>query len=147
MSISTCIRRHLPCELYLKEYINNKGSKCPPRDSMHASTLHIMHRRIRSKMPGWLQAVWQASTMRWSASSLSTGSLGVPIGTNTEYSNLESVEAVQLLRLSWKVLFIIYRAERLKYAAASACMYYIRDLNTSGTSSGSSGTSCKRKSG
>jgi hypothetical protein len=39
-------------ELYLKEYIYNKRSKCPARDAMHALTRLIMDINIRSKIPG-----------------------------------------------------------------------------------------------
>jgi hypothetical protein len=46
-------------------YIYNKYSKCPPWDSVHASTRLIWDRRIRAKMPGQLRIVWQASTVRW----------------------------------------------------------------------------------
>jgi hypothetical protein len=30
MSVSTCVLKHLICELQLKEYNHNKCSKCPP---------------------------------------------------------------------------------------------------------------------
>jgi hypothetical protein len=43
----------------------NKWAKCPPRESMQASTRLIVDCSIHSKMPGLLQIVWQASTLWW----------------------------------------------------------------------------------
>jgi hypothetical protein len=51
MSTSTCVQQHLICVMQLKEYIYTMCSKCPPWDSMGAST-RLMDRRIRSKTPG-----------------------------------------------------------------------------------------------
>jgi hypothetical protein len=74
VSISTCVRKILICELVLKEYIHNRCSKCLPCDTMYTSTRLIMDRHIRAKMSRQLRIVWQTSAIRWwSASSLSTG--------------------------------------------------------------------------
>jgi hypothetical protein len=97
---SKSVRKHLICELWLKVYIYNECSKCPPWGSTHTSTRFIMDRHIRSKMPGQLRIVWQASTGRF-ASSLSTGSAYTtvyrfPSRKNPENSNVVGVEAIAL---------------------------------------------------
>jgi hypothetical protein len=46
------VRKHLICELYLKEYIYDKCSLCPPWDSVHALTRLILDRRIHLQITG-----------------------------------------------------------------------------------------------
>lgn len=74
MPTSTCFLRTFKLCLYLKEYSNEKCSKIPSWNSMHASTRLIVDRRVRSKVQGQWRVVWQTSTMRWwNSSSMSTG--------------------------------------------------------------------------
>jgi hypothetical protein len=97
--VSTCVQQHLISELHLKEYICNEYSKCPPRDSMHASTHHGLPHPFRDagvvadSLTGIQNVVVKYLFM--STGAAYTRVFSVPTGRNPEDSSQASMEAMQ----------------------------------------------------
>jgi hypothetical protein len=146
-----CVRKPLTCELWLKEYIYDKFSKCSARDLMNASTCLIMDRRIRSKMPGQCGCSGRHQVPLSCQKELHTRAFKFSRryksrGFKSGERGGHAVGPPLHIHRSWYVLLRTSRTKRLKYAGAPSCMYCISALTASGTASSSFGRSCKRKS-
>jgi hypothetical protein len=119
MSISTCVQKHLTCELLPKEYT--------PR--------HVPSWAAASVQRCWDRCGWPDRHPKWDGEmplhcqkELHTqGVFGVPIGKNRDNSNLARVEVMQwvLVYLSIghdRCYWVHISTARLKYAAAPPCI-------------------------